>query len=122
MTEIDLDFFGEETYVTTCYVAGIQFRQGWQETVERLEEGQALILEQEPENKYDPTAVRILASFDSGEIIHLGYVPAKSGQAKQVFDLLTKQTQLSCRVLEADPNRSPWHAVGILIEEGGESE
>ncbi|KRM95986.1 hypothetical protein FC19_GL001469 [Liquorilactobacillus aquaticus DSM 21051] len=50
----------------------------------------AITFETEPENKYDPNAIKVIATLDEKKYM-LGYVPAK--QTGKVLDILKKQNR-----------------------------
>jgi hypothetical protein len=53
---------------------GMHFRNAQaREIASALEPGNELLLDREPENPYDPNAIRVLYDLD-GEPIHIGYV------------------------------------------------
>lgn len=58
--------------VYDAHVAGLKFRKGATARWEQVKEGDRLILEPEPDNKFDPNAVKVLIPIDG---FHLGYVP-----------------------------------------------
>lgn len=61
-------------------IAGVSFRGIYEQAMFRqLKEGQVLDLEREPENKYDPYAVKVMLTV-SGERLHLGYVPKRHSE------------------------------------------
>ena len=55
-------------------VVGTGYIDGAVLVAQLLQEGAILTLEAEPENKFDPNAVKVLA-FEKGE--HIGYIPNK---------------------------------------------
>lgn len=58
------------------YIAGVKFRPGAQEHLDRLTDGVELSLEAEPTNRYDPNAVKVLHDG-----VHLGYVPRELAES-----------------------------------------
>ena len=54
------------------FVAGIKFRENYEEMLSRLEEGMELQIKQEPDNEFDPDALAVYYDED-----HLGYIPKK---------------------------------------------
>jgi hypothetical protein len=95
------------------YVAGVQFRKGWRENLEELKELDLLQLEPEPENKFDKNAVKIL----SNKGVHLGYVPAKTGEAAMVAEALRDGKKLTTTVFELFPDFEPWRALMVEVRE-----
>ena len=54
------------------FVAGIKFRENYEEMLSKLEEGMELQIKPEPDNEYDPDALAVYHDDD-----HLGYIPKK---------------------------------------------
>lgn len=85
----------------TLYTAGWPFYQGKQ-IIDRLDVGQALVLEPEPENPHDPgNAIRILA-FGK---IHIGYVPM--AYSAGLMRLLRAGDILTAQITEINPYPMP---------------
>lgn len=57
--------------ITSFYLAGLQFRPI--EDTDKIQQGQVLKLEAEPDNQYDENAIKVL--LEDGT--HIGYVPKK---------------------------------------------
>lgn len=53
------------------YVRGVSFRQ---EEVDKCEASDAVLLEPEPDNKFDPNAIKVVLCKAEGHF-HIGYVP-----------------------------------------------
>lgn len=85
-------------------VAGVTF-QGRQETVAKLSEGDPLTLEREPDNPYDPNAIKVLT--EHGEV---GYVPREYAAAVGVH--LSAGTTYTCTVSELPRTGDMLKAVG----------
>ena len=107
-----------EKYNKSFYVAGVKFRKGWKENIARLEEGQTLNLVPDPSNRFDPDAI-IISGSEKGEtdIMILGFVPAKTGEAKEVAALLRRGIELKATLLELSADFEPWKALLVEIEE-----
>lgn len=90
------------------FAAGVQFRPT-KGIVEGLEEGTNLTLEPEPDNKFDPNAIKVMYGTE-----HLGYVPAKFaaeiGAALQIHE-----ENLQCTLTTYAPKSSPWERLGLTI-------
>lgn len=71
--------------------------------------GDLLVLEEEPENKYDPMAIRVLTQ--AGE--HLGYVPRYYN--KSILNRLHKGISYSCRVIEVNASQTCSECVKVRI-------
>ena len=54
------------------FVAGIKFRENYEEMLSKLEEGMELQIKPEPDNEFDPDALAVYHDED-----HLGYIPKK---------------------------------------------
>ena len=114
---IERIFKWEETKMTEeklnleFYVAGVKFRKDWKINLEALEEGVKLELTPEPDNRFDPFAVQI---HDLDDIM-LGYVPAKTGEAKIVSAALKEGRALTAIVVEVSPDFEPWTALKVRI-------
>ena len=54
------------------FVAGIKFRENYEEMLSKLEEGMELQIKAEPDNEFDPDALAVYHDED-----HLGYIPKK---------------------------------------------
>ena len=54
------------------FVAGIKYRENYEEMLSKLEEGMELQIKPEPDNEYDPDALAVYHDED-----HLGYIPKK---------------------------------------------
>ncbi len=52
------------------YIAGVKFRKGAQDVLDRLDAEAVFTLEPEPSNRFDPSAVKVLSQG-----VHVGYVP-----------------------------------------------
>jgi len=97
------------------YIAGVQHHQ-MNKVLDFLEEGMELELVPEPENKFDPNAVRIV--FDG---TMLGYVPKKF--SSEVSGAIELGVELECIISKFNKSASPWEQCEVLIseiDEGGE--
>ena len=93
------------------YVAGVKFRKDWKKNLEVLDEGDELTLIPEPDNRFDPFAVKIVQY----QGIMLGYVPAKTGEAKIVSTALKEGKSLTATVVEVSPDFEPWTALKVSV-------
>ena len=115
---IERIFKWEETKMTEeklnleFYVAGVKFRKDWKKNLEVLEEGEELSLVPEPENKFDPFAVQI-RNFIDGTM--LGFVPAKTGEARTVAVALKEGRLLTALIMEVSPDFEPWTALKVSV-------
>lgn len=74
-------------------IAGSCFRKGGETAIWRSERGTQLFLEREPENQFDPHAVKVL--IDSK---HVGYVPRT--QSRMVSDAIGGGATATCRLTD----------------------
>lgn len=58
-------------------VNGVNFRQSFvKEIVRNLSEGDTVFLEREPDNAYDPNAIKVFVDDPVHGAVHIGYVAA----------------------------------------------
>jgi len=89
-------------------LVGNQFRLAGSLVLNVLELDQPLILEPEPENPYDPEAVKVCVDMTgskysnqpNGPIIHLGYLP-RSGARTDTYGFGNKQ---ALQIMQGGPN------------------
>lgn len=112
----------------TFYVAGVQFRprneisQAVREISQELEvfKGVNLSLEPEPENKFDPNAVKILYNSedvkDGGSFvpIFLGYIPKK--YSSEVAGMLSIGAPVECIVDVVDPAAKTYEMFKVTVQ------
>ena len=91
------------------YIAGVQFHD-MKKVISALEEGTELDLTPEPDNQYDPNAVRI----EHKETM-LGYVPRKL--SSEVSAALEIETDLECIITKLTPTAKPWEQCKVRIQE-----
>ncbi len=84
-------------------LAGFQYYQGKQVWAE-MREGDVLELVREPQNAYDPRAVRV-----EWHGIKLGYVPRRDNEA--VARLLDRGNRLEARITRLSTSRNPWQRI-----------
>ncbi|WP_052813340.1 HIRAN domain-containing protein [Desulfonatronum thioautotrophicum] len=89
-------------------IAGFQYHDG-PTLLHHLTPGQPLTLTAEPDNPFDPFAVRI--DYQGRK---LGYVPRSDN--RHISRLLRKDVHVWCRVREVNGDEWPWRAV--LVEVG----
>jgi len=91
------------------YVAGVQYHD-LDKCIRSINEGDELQLVPEPDNSYDPNAVKIMK-----DDIMLGYVPAKFS-ASVAADLTISNPK--CYVVKVNPQNKPWERLKVKIEGG----
>ena len=92
----------------TFFIAGVQHHPGMREVIKDLKVGTVLDLVPDPENKYDPNAVRI-----EYEENMLGYVPMKI--SAEVSGLMEVE-ELYCAIEKIDPSASPWEQCEVTVQ------
>ena len=93
----------------TFYIAGVQHHE-LHEVIEDLKEADELELVCEPDNKFDPNAIRI--EWDG---TMLGYVPKKF--SAEVNAALEVGRDLVCTITKLTPSAKPWEQCEVLIHE-----
>lgn len=74
------------------YIAGVPYHKGARETLDKMADGESLVLSREPENKFDPHAVAVL--FDGWK--KMGYVPKVDARA--IAKVLDKGLPCTCKL------------------------
>ena len=93
----------------TFFIAGVQHHE-LHEIIEDLAENDLLELVCEPDNKFDPNAVRI--ELDD---TMLGYVPKKF--SAEVSAALEVGHDLECRITKLNPSAKPWEQCEVTIDQ-----
>ena len=110
---IDPIFPQEETVERDFFVMGIRHHAPCDGTncalLPAIAAGDSLLLQEEPENKYDQFAIRVLTN----QGIHLGYVPRYYSQA--ITERLKKGMTYSCRVLEVNPSTTCSECIKVKL-------
>ncbi len=88
-------------------LAGFQFHEG-KRLWEQLKVGDALMLVREPDNAYDPRAVRV--DWNGHK---LGYVPKAENEA--VARQLDRGNKLEARIVRLNRSRDPWKRVEFEV-------
>lgn len=91
------------------YIAGFQFWDG-PEVLHELKPGVKLALVPEQDNPYDPSAIAI---YHGGT--KLGYVPSERNELIATMMFYGHANAFEIMVLQADPERSPWHQVRVSL-------
>uniref|UniRef100_A0A6M3IIY0 Putative HIRAN domain containing protein n=2 Tax=viral metagenome TaxID=1070528 RepID=A0A6M3IIY0_9ZZZZ len=103
------------------YVAGVQFHQA-KTVLNELSEGMELSLIGEPDNKFDPNAIKILYDKymdgyeDEPELTMLGYVPKKFSAEVSAFMELNEY--VVCELIKLTPSAKPWEQLKVKISLG----
>lgn len=93
--------------VQSSPLAGFQFHEGkalWS----RMQAGDVLTLVREPDNAYDPRAVRV-----EWQGHKLGYVPRKENEA--VARQMDRGNRLEARIVRLKKHRDPWKRVEFEV-------
>lgn len=110
---VDPIFPNDETVERDFFVMGIRHHAECLgkdcSLLPELEVGDLLELKEEPENKYDPMAIRVLTQ----EGKHLGYIPRYYN--KPILDRLHNGTTYTCKVLEVLTSRICSECVKVRI-------
>lgn len=101
-------------------LVGAQFRPiEAQALVHALEEGSPVYLERDPENEFDPNAIKICADMDCSE--HIGFVAAKHKDdialASEIAEFMDLDTVYEAYVITPH-NKSPLIEIEIFEEDG----
>ena len=100
------------------FVAGVQFRPSSVKTViAGLTKGQYLYLEPEPDNKFDPNAVKIICSGlkEGDEDVFLGYVPKKF--SSEISAALEIDADIECIIEAVNPGAKTWEMLQVVIRD-----
>jgi hypothetical protein len=89
------------------FIAGVQHHE-LHEVIEDLKEDDELDLICEPDNKFDPNAIRI-----EFEDTMLGYVPKKF--SAEVSAALEVGHDLECKITKLTPSAKPWEQCEVTI-------
>ena len=92
------------------YIAGVQHRPGAAKAIKDLKPGDDLNLVPEPENKYDPNAVKI----ETLEGEFLGYVPKKFSSTVSAA-LMVDPEGVACKVTNVQPDAKTWEMCEVEV-------
>lgn len=107
----------ETNEIFEFYVAGLKFRkEAYEEVKDLIEVGTQFQLIPEPENPYDPNAVKV-AFGPSAVSHHLGYVPQKEEFSARVAALMAVHDYADCTVIEHNLDKEAlWVRLKCKIE------
>jgi hypothetical protein len=102
----------EKNYKVThsFYIAGVQHHQMYK-VLKDMKIGERLSIIPDPENKYDPNAIRL----EYLGIIMVGFVPKKF--SSEVNAKLAVGKTLECVIVELNPTKKPWEQCKVEIME-----
>jgi len=107
-----------EKPVFEFYVAGVQ-HHNLKDVIDELYEEVELVLEPEPTNQYDATAVKILfESIEQNSTVMVGYVPGKI--SAKVTNFIKRAIIPVCEVTMVTPEAKPWQQLKVKIYDEGE--
>ena len=97
------------------FIAGVQFRPRHEinAAVREMKVGDLLVLAPEPDNKFDPNAVKILAGDGTGNGAFLGYVPKKF--SSEVSAMLGIGAPIICTVDEVNPDGKTYEMIKVTV-------
>jgi len=90
-------------------IAGTSFTQ---EAVKQVKPNDTLLLVPEPDNKYDPNAVRITTL----EGVKLGYIGKNKDVNKRIKEELKQGNKVTCTVLETTGTQEQTKGINIKLE------
>lgn len=90
------------------FIAGVKHHD-MKKVIDKLKEGDILILEQEPTNKYNSNAVKILSKDGT----MLGYVPDKL--CSEVTVSLDLDEKVTCAIISLNRSARPWEQCEVEI-------
>ena len=96
-------------YQKTFKLAGAKFHN-LHKVLEQVEEGDGLDLVPEPDNKYDPNAIKVL-----WEGTMIGYIPRVF--SAEVAGLLESGAELGARIDRLNKDAKPWDQVTLIVED-----
>lgn len=105
-----------ENVTHTFFIAGVKFHE-MPTVIRELEEGMELDLCHEPENPYDPNAVRIVYP---AKRTMLGYVPKKF--SSEISASLEIGVPIKCVIVNLNPSAKPWEQCKVELVEIEEDE
>ena len=89
------------------YIAGFKHHEGMS-IIDELHENDELTLEPEPQNPYDPNAIKVLVTLDVADFM-LGYVPRAISKDLKI----TKNYHAF--ISELNPSADPWLMVKVVV-------
>lgn len=95
------------------YIAGVQHHE-YKQCLDFMEDGINLKLIPEPENIFDPNAVRIIYSYESDDATMLGYVPAKLSPS--VLAMIEIFDNVECTLTTFNKDSKPWEMFQVTIK------
>jgi hypothetical protein len=98
------------------YIAGVQHHEA-HKVMEELEVGQHLRMVADPDNRFDPNAIRLEHSTEEEGSTMLGYVKGKLSADISAFIEVTGDEQVvKCVITELNPSAKPWEWIKVKID------
>jgi hypothetical protein len=97
------------------FIAGVQHRPGAADVIRELSEGDELVLVPEPDNKFDPNAVKIELQIEGQDAKFLGYVPKKFS-AEVAAALEVGKDELECVITKINKNGKTYEMCEVVIK------
>lgn len=102
------------------FIAGVQFRPKEEiaRAIDQMDIGDELLLVPEPDNKYDPNAIKILShvfdpASDEYDLVFIGYVPKKYSK---LIAVLIIAGDIECTVTQVNPEAKSHMMIEVLVE------
>lgn len=89
------------------FVAGVQHHE-MHKVINDLEIGDEFELQPEPENKYDPNAIRLVY----GDVM-CGYIPRKL--SAEISAAMERGAELECVIVTLNKDTSPWEWCEVVV-------
>ncbi len=105
----------QKKYFMECHLAGCQYHDAT-EVWESLKIGTAVILEREPENRFDPNAVAVKYRDDeTGDEYKIGYLP--KGENEQIAVLMDMGWGdiFECRISQKNPEAHYEQRIHLIL-------
>lgn len=100
---------GEKKKEVEFFVAGLAHHSGYEKIKDLIvEDDDTIILEPEPENPYDPYAIKVIFPTDE-EMVMIGYVPMKGKVSEEVSGLMGLSAfSYDCEIVGHYPDVPKW--------------
>lgn len=94
------------------FIAGVRFHE-FHLVIDDISENDKLILIPEPDNKFDPNAVRIEYNDGDRPSVMLGYIPKKF--SSEVCAMIEVGDTIKCVLTELNKDAKPWEQCKVEI-------
>ena len=100
------------------YIAGVKFHN-LATAINKIKEGDKLLIVPEPTNKFDPNAIKLLFEDEKANVM-LGYIPKIfSSEISASLDL---ELDLECIIIELNSAEKPWKQCKVVVRESNDVE